>query len=44
MKLSGRKVLRTAIWAGLAFYGAYLSATAMAEPAALDLQPAYGAR
>ncbi len=43
MKLSGRKVLRRAIWAGLAFYGAYLNADAMAEPAAMDLQPAYGA-
>ena len=35
-------VLRIAIWAALAMYGAFLSASAMAEPASTDLRPAYG--
>lgn len=37
---SGRKVLRAAIWTGLAVYAAYLSSSAMADPRALDLNPA----
>ncbi len=38
----GRRVLRGAIWVGLAAYGAYLSASAMAEPMKTDLMPAAG--
>jgi len=40
--LNGRKLLRISIWMALAVYGAYLSTSAMAEPASMNMQPAYG--